>query len=468
MTRDRNETAAIEARLAASRDSIIATLGDFIRLPSVSTDPAFAGGITAAAEFVAAQLRTAGLSDVEIRPTAGHPVVTASWRGAPGQPTVLVYGHYDVQPPDPVAAWTSPPFEPTIRDGRLYGRGASDDKGPMLIPIMVVAAIIAETGRLPVNMIFLFEGEEEISSAHLEDFVVAHRDYLKADFALSADGAQWRADLPSVIVGSRGICALEVTVTGAGKDLHSGRHGGAIANPIQALTRLLASLHDDDGRVTVPGFYDALRPVSDADLAAIAAIPFDEAAYLASVGASEGTGEAGYTLLQRNWVRPTLEFNGIHGGYTGPGKKTVIPSFTSAKITCRLVPDQDPETIKEAIAGHLRAKAPKGVSVSVYLEPGGARPAAVTADHPGLILSEDILEDVLGRRPVRVRMGATIPIGEIFSRALGIDTIFFSFATADEDYHAPNEFFRLASFETGLVAWTRYLNSLPKIHQLAD
>jgi acetylornithine deacetylase/succinyl-diaminopimelate desuccinylase-like protein len=455
-----SQTASIEARLTRERDRIVGVLEDFVRIPSVSTDPAYATGIAAASEFVAAQLRNAGLTDVAICPTAGHPVVMASWRGAPGKPTVLVYGHYDVQPPDPLEAWTTPPFEPTIRDGRLYGRGASDDKGPMLIPIMVVAAIMAETGTLPVNMIFLFEGEEEISSAHLADFVTAHRDRLTADFALSADGAQWRADLPSVIVGSRGICALEVTVTGAAKDLHSGRHGGSVANPIQALIRLLASLHDEAGSVAVAGFYEDLRPVSEAELAAIAAIPFDEATYLASVGAPAGAGEAGYTLLQRNWVRPTLEFNGIHGGYTGVGKKTVIPSVASAKITCRLVPDQDPEAIKRAIAAHLEARAPQGVTVSVHLEPGGARSAAVADDHPGLILSEDVLEDVLGRRPLRVRMGATIPIGEIFRRVLGIDTIFFSFATSDEDYHAPNEFIRLANIEIGLIAWTRYLHAL--------
>ncbi len=430
------------------------------RSPASSTDPAYKLGIEQAASFVAERLRQAGMTDVAVRPTAGHPVVTASWRGAPGKPTVLVYGHYDVQPPDPIDMWKSPPFEASIRDNRLYARGAADDKGPMLIPIEVVAAYMAQEGRLPVNMVFLFEGEEEVGSAHLEPFVAANTELLKCDFALSADGAQWRADLPSVIVGSRGICALEVTVTGPGKDLHSGRHGGAVANPIQALAVLLAGLHDAKGTVAVEGFYDGATPVTSEELEAIGEIPFDERAYLDSIGVSEGAGEEGYTLLQRNWVRPTLEFNGISGGYTGAGKKTVIPSHASAKITCRLVPGQDPRRIPKLIEAHLKRHAPKGVRVDVHIEPGGASSYAIGGNHPGLALSEDVLEGVLGRRPVRVRMGATIPIGEVFKRVLGIDTVFFSFATVDEDYHAPNEFFRLSSLDQGLVAWARYLRRL--------
>jgi acetylornithine deacetylase/succinyl-diaminopimelate desuccinylase-like protein len=453
-------TATIEARLQAEMGRHVEILKDFVAIPSVSTDPAYREGIAAGSRFLADRLRQAGLADVAIHPTQGHPVVTASWRGAPGAPTVLVYGHYDVQPPDPLEAWTSPPFAAEIRDDRLYARGAADDKGPLLIPIAVAEAFLREEGRLPVNMVFLFEGEEEVSSAHLEGFVAANKALLAADFALSADGAQWRADLPSVIVGSRGICALEVSVSGPGKDLHSGRHGGAVANPIQALVKLLAGLHDEAGAVAVPGFYDGLEPVGEDEIAGIAAISFDEAAYLREVGAVEGVGEAGYTLLQRNWIRPTLEFNGIVGGYTGAGKKTVIPASASAKITCRLVPGQDPTRIVELVATHLERHAPRGTRVSVRREAGGTPAYAVRADHPGLALSEDVLEGVLGQRPVRVRMGATIPIGEIFHRVLGLDTVFFSFATVDEDYHAPNEFFRLSSYRTGMIAWARYLRRL--------
>ena len=403
---DSSATSAIEAYLNAEMPRHIEILKAFAAIPSVSTDPAFETGIGAGSHFVAARLQEAGLSEVKVHPTPGHPVVTAAWRGAPGRPTVLVYGHYDVQPPDPLPDWHSPPFTPEIRDNRLYARGAADDKGPMLIPIAVAEAFLRLEGALPVNMVFVFEGEEEVSSIHLEDFVRANQQLLAADFVLSADGAQWRADLPSVITGSRGICALEVVVHGPGKDLHSGRHGGAIANPVQALVKLLSGLHHADGSVAVAGFYDGLDPVSADELAAIAAIPFDEAAYLAQVGASAGAGEAGYTLLQRNWIRPTLEFNGISGGYAGPGKKTVIPASASAKITCRLVPGQIPERIAALVCAHLEAQAPQGTRVSASPEPGGARAYAVPGDHPALALSEDVLESVLGTRPVRVRMGA--------------------------------------------------------------
>ena len=450
----------VDSWLAERRDAIVEELKEFVRIPSVSTDPAYKSHVARAAEFVARKLAEAGLSDARVRATQGHPVVTASWRGAPGKPTVLVYGHFDVQPPDPLEAWKTPPFEPEIRDSRLYGRGASDDKGPMLIPIKVAEAFLACEGALPINMIFLFEGEEEVSSAHLEAFVVENRDYFAADFVLSADGAQWRADLPSVITGSRGICALEITVKGAAKDLHSGRHGGAVANPIQVLAKLIASLHDDAGRVAVPGFYESVVDLPQNELNEIAKLPWSEADYLASIGASAGVGEAGYSLLQRNWIRPTLEFNGISGGFAGPGKKTVIPAFSQAKITCRLVPDQEPEAIARLIARHVQSLAPLGVAVEIKIEPGGAAAYAVPLHHPGLTLAEAVLGEVTSVSPIRVRMGATIPIGGIFKRVLGLETVFFSFATSDEDYHAPNEFFRLSSLDLGLKAWRTYMDWL--------
>ena len=266
---------------------------------------------------------------------------------------------------------------------------------------------------------------------------------LAADFVLSADGAAWRVDLPTIAVASRGICALEVKVTGAAKDLHSGRHGGSVANPLQVLSRLLASLHDETGAVAVPGFYDSVRRPSADERRRLADIPFDEAAYLRSVGAPEGAGEAGWTMLERNWLRPTLELNGIWGGYSGPGSKTVIPSEAQAKITCRLVPDQAPAAMLDCIERHLRQACPPGVRLEVTREPGGAFPVAVPADHPGLRLAMQVLEETYGQKTLPVRMGATVPIGGIFRQRLGIETVFFSFATSDEDYHAPNEFFRL-------------------------
>jgi len=449
-----------ESFLSARRQATIAELMRFIEIPSVSTDPAHAQDVHQAAEFVAKRLIDAGIVDARVHPTAGHPVVTGSWRHAPGKPTILIYGHYDVQPPDPVAAWTSPPFVPVVRADRLFGRGASDDKGPMMIPIKVTEALLATEGALPVNVVFLFEGEEEVGSAHLGEFIEAQAALLAADFVLSADGAQWRADLPSVITGSRGLCALEIRLDTTGKDLHSGRHGGAIANPIQALVQLLASLHHADGSVAVAGFYDHVAEVAHGERALIAAIPFDESAYLQSVGASAADGETGYSLIERNWIRPTLEFNGIYGGYAGPGKKTVIPSHAGAKITCRLVPDQNPHTIANAIADHFRVRRTAAVRLTIDVEKGVAWPYAISPTHPGLVLAETILAEVTGKTPARVRMGATVPIGALFKRLLGINTVFFSFATADEDYHAPNEFFRLTSLDAGLTAWTRYFRAL--------
>jgi acetylornithine deacetylase/succinyl-diaminopimelate desuccinylase-like protein len=445
---------------ATQEEAILGTLRDFVAIPSVSTDPAYAADMRRGADFLAAHMRACGLENVAVRPTAGHPVVMADWLHAPGRPTILIYGHYDVQPPEPLAKWRTPPFEPSLTDGRLYGRGASDDKGPVIVALSAIAAFLRTEGKLPVNVKLLIEGEEEIGSAHLDAFVVEHAGALAADFVLSADGAAWRVDLPTIAVASRGICALELTVRGAEKDLHSGRHGGSVANPLQVLSRLLAGLHDETGAVAVPGFYDSVRPPSADERRALGEIPFDEAAYLRSVGAPEGAGEAGWTMLERNWLRPTLELNGIWGGYSGPGSKTVIPSEAHAKVTCRLVPDQAPEVILDAIERHLRRTCPRGVTLTVTREPGGAFPVAVPSDHPGLRLAMQVLEETYGRKTLLVRMGATVPIGGIFRQRLGLETVFFSFATSDEDYHAPNEFFRLERLRDGVQAWIRYLSLL--------
>jgi acetylornithine deacetylase/succinyl-diaminopimelate desuccinylase-like protein len=446
------------------REAVLRHLTDFVAIPSVSTDPAYSADVARAAAFLCERLTASGLEHAAVRPTEGHPVVTADWLHAPGAPTLLVYGHYDVQPPDPVAAWASPPFSATVRDGRLYGRGVSDDKGPLLVALTAFEALLAATGRLPVNVKFLVEGEEEMGSANLEPFVAAHAEELRADFVLSADGAMWRADLPTVTVASRGLCALDVTVRGAGKDLHSGRYGGIVANPIQALARLLASLHREDGGVAVEGFYDRVRPLSNAARAEIGAIPFDEAAFLRGLGAPGGAGEAGFSLLERNWVRPTLEFNGISGGYAGAGGKTVIPASAGAKISCRLVPDQDPHAILDAIERHLQAHCPPGVTVETHRHAGVSQPYAIAEDHPALRRAIDVLTELYGQTARPVRMGASIPIGEIFARRLGIDTVFFSFSTADEDYHAPNEFFRLARVWEGIAAWVAFLERTGREH----
>jgi len=454
-------TADVEAHLAARVERYLAELCDFCAIPSISAQPAHQPDIERAARFAADRLARAGLADVAVHPTAGHPVVTAAWRGDDRLPTVLVYGHYDVQPPEPLDAWQSPPFEPTVRADRLYARGASDDKGPLLIPIVVAEAFLAMRGSLPVNLKFLIEGEEETGSPHLETAVGGLSDLLAADLVLSADGAMWRADLPSVIVASRGLLALDLTVEGAARDLHSGRHGGSAPNPLVALAALVAGLHDPDGRVAVAGFYAGIRPPDPAILRTIEAIGFDAGRYFAEIGARlPDPLPSGAELLRRQWLEPTLELNGVTGGYAGAGTKTVIPARAGAKITCRLVAGQDPDRVFDALRRHLEQSCPAGFGLEITRHGRGSAAAALPPDLPALGVVEDVLEGLYGVRPRRVAMGATIPIGGIFRRTLGIETVFFSFSTADEDFHGPNEFFRLKSFRDGLVAWARVLEAI--------
>ena len=457
--------AEVLAHLKTHHDRILDELIEFATIPSVSTDPAHAADMRAAATWVADALAAAGPLTVRTIDTPGNPVVYGEWLGAPGKLTVLVYGHYDVQPPDPLEKWQTPPWTPTVRDGRLYARGVSDDKGPMLIPIKVAEAFFAVTGALPVNVKFMFEGEEEIGSRHLEAFIEQHEDLLAADVVLSADGAMWRINEPSLTVASRGLAGLELTLTGASKDLHSGRHGGGVANPLHAMARLIASLHESNGRVAVAGFYDRVRELSAAERAAIAALPFDEPAYLEQVGASEGVGEPGYTTLERQWTRPTLEVNGLWGGYEGPGQKTVIPSEAHAKITCRLVPDQDPDEIITLVTRHLEAHVPPGTRLSIAPADHGSRAAHIATDHFALKAADAALHAVYGVHPLVVRMGGTVPISELFQRHMGLDTVFFSFSTADEDYHAPNEFFRVHRLHEGLEAWARCWDLLGEVRR---
>ena len=450
---------AVSAYLQANRERILAELVEFVSIPSVSTDPAYAEGVQQAAAWVADKLNAAGPLNARVIPTAGHPLVYGEWLGRPGAPTIIVYGHYDVQPPDPLGRWTTPAFEPTIRDGRLYGRGVSDDKGPMLIPIKVAEAFFAVEGRLPVNVRFLFEGEEESGSVQLDRFIRERGDLLQADFVLSADGAMWRIDEPSITVSSRGLAGLELTVRGANKDLHSGRYGGAVANATHALARLIASLHDD-GRVAVAGFYDDVEVVSDEERASYTRLGFDEAAFQAGLGVPALVGEPGYTTLERLWIRPTIEVNGLGGGYQGPGGKTVVPSEAFAKLTCRLVANQDPDDIQAKVEAHLNAHLPPGVTLTVNRDTHGALPYRIPAGHVGLQVAEMALRQVYGVPPLYVRMGGTIPVSESFKRYRDLDTVFFSFSTADEDYHAPNEFFRLHRLDEGLQAWAAYWQAL--------
>ncbi len=454
-------TPKIEGWLADHDAETIETLKAFCRIPSVSTDPAFAGDVRAAAAFVADRLREAGVPVVDTIETGGHPCIFAEWVVDPAKPTILIYGHYDVQPPDPLDKWQSPPFEPTIRNDRLYARGASDDKGSLLIPLVVTRAFAQNAGQPPLNLKFLIEGEEESGSPHFAPTVAAMADRLACDLVVSADGAMWRAELPSISVASRGMVAMELTVTGAGKDLHSGRHGGSAPNPVRALARMLASLHDDAGQVTVPGFADDATPPDPAIADAIATVGFDVGGYFDAIGAPRPDPlPSGIDLLTRQWLIPTLEYNGIFGGYTGAGTKTVIPSDATVKITCRIVAGQTPDGVFTAIRDHLQSVLPTGYGMELRRHGPGSAAFSVDPDLPGMKVAEDVLEDILGARPLRVAMGATIPIGAVFKEHLGVGTVFFSFSTSDEDYHAPNEFYRLSNLRRGQIAWARLFDRL--------
>lgn len=452
-------TDPVLAHALEQRETLLARLAAFVAHPSVGADPACADGMEAARRFLETRLSEAGFSNLQrlVAPDgSGQPAIYAEWLGAEGAPTLIVYGHYDVQPPDPLDLWHSPPFEATIRDGRLYGRGVSDDKGPMLIALEALIAFLEVEGRLPANVRVFLEGEEETGSPSLAPILSAHCELLQADAVLSADGARWRADLTTINVGNRGNGGFEITVRTAAKDLHSGRYGGVVPNALHVLAGLVAGLRDAEGRIVVAGFLDGVEDPSPEDRAAIAAIPFDEAALMAQLDTAPA-GEPGYSFLERLWLRPTLEVNGMWGGYTGAGGKTVIPNTAHAKFTMRLVPGQDPERVRDAVLRHLRASCPPGATLTVTDERGWSGAYAVPDAHPLLLAAEEALQETTGDRPIRVRIGATLPLTEIVLGTLGLDTVMFSFSTADEDYHAPNEFLRLSAIDEGLAAWVALL-----------
>ena len=450
-------TDPVLARALSQRDTLRARLEALVACPSVGADPARAEGMEAARRLIEAHLAETGFANLQrLRHGQGQPALYAERLDAPGRPTLLVYAHYDVQPPEPLDRWSSPPFEATEREGRLYGRGVSDDKGPMLIALEALAAFAEVERRLPVNVKLLIEGEEETGSASLPGLLSAHRELLEADAVLSADGARWRPDLVSLNTGSRGNGGFEIRVRTAEKDLHSGRYGGIAPNALHVLARLVAALHDEHGRIAAPGFYDGIEAPSLAEREEIAAIPADMDAHLAEVG-TVPRGEAGFSTLERLWLRPTLDVNGLWGGHTGAGSKTVIPCEAQAKITMRLVPGQRPERARDAVLAHLRARLPAGAELELVEDRGWSGAYAVPPGHPLLAAAEDALEVTTGTRPRRVRIGATLPLTDVVAATLGLDTVMFSFATSDEDFHAPNEFLRLASIDEGLAAWVEIL-----------
>jgi len=435
-------------------------LVDFVRIPSVSAAPAHIPDVVAAGNWVVKRLQAAGMDNVRMMPTEGHPVVYADWLHAPGKPTILIYGHFDVQPAEPFDLWQTPPFEPEVRDNKVWGRGASDDKGGMLIPILSVEAMLKTKGRLPVNVKMFFEGQEEIGSPHLPQFIKANSAMLKADMIFSADGSQWSEDQPNLITGLKGLVAAEITVSGAKGDQHSGQQGGGIANPIQGLAQIIASMKGTNGKITVPGFYDDVIDLTVEDRAAFARIPFDEAAYIAELGIPDVFGEEGYTTRERLWGRPTLEMNGIWGGWQGSGIKTVLPAEAHAKITCRLVANQKPDAIFDLLRAHIDAACPKGLRVSVTRLAGSADPFLVPAGHNASTTAAEVLAEVYGKAPYITRTGGSIPVMTMLLKELGVHATVFAFGMNDENLHAPNEFFRLSNFRTGQTAYCKLMERL--------
>ena len=436
------------AYIAANRDRFLAELFEFLRIPSVSADPAYAGSVRQAAEWVADHLRKAGADAVRLEETAGFPIVYGEKFIGTHAPTVLVYGHYDVQPADPLNLWDNPPFEPIIKDEKIYARGACDDKGQVFMHIKAFEAMMA-SGALACNVKFMIEGEEEVGSDHLGLFVTQNKALLAADVILISDTAIIANDIPSIDVGLRGLSYMEVAVQGPNRDLHSGVYGGAVANPINTLCQMIASLHDEFNHITIPGFYDQVLDVSDADRDAMAKTPFDLPAYQQDLGIKAVDGEKGYSTIERASIRPTLDVNGIWGGYTGEGAKTVLPSMAYAKISMRLVPNQSSEEITALFTKHFESIAPKGVSVKVKAHHGGEAYLMPT-DSIAFQAASEALATTFGKQPVPTRGGGSIPIVALFEKELGIKSILMGFGLDTDAIHSPNEHYGLFNFYKGI------------------
>ena len=442
--------AAVTEYVEAHRDRLLAELFDFLRLPSISTDPERASDVRAAADFVADALTRAGLA-AEVHSTARHPVVTAASPHVPGAPTVLVYGHYDVQPPDPLELWRHDPFDPTLEDGAIVARGASDDKGQVFAHVKAVEALRDLHGGLPLNVRFVVEGEEEIGSPNLAAFLRAHVDALRADVAVVSDGAMVAPGTPTLTYGLRGLAYVTVRVKAADRDLHSGAYGGGVPNALLALATLLASLKDAEGRVLVDGFYDAVVEVSDEERTRLAQVPFDRDAFMRGAGVRATPGEAGRELLERLWARPTLDVHGLGGGFVGAGSKTVIPAEGIAKVSCRLVPDQDPEVVVAQLRRHLEAAAPEGVEVEVVAE-GLGHPVITPLGHDAVRRTAGALERVWGAPVVYARSGGSIPVVVELERILGAAPVLLDMGLEDDRLHAPNEKFDVVNYLQGIRA----------------
>ncbi len=441
------------------QDRFLDELKEFLKIKSVSADSAFKSEITRCADFVKNHLDSIGLNNVEIIQTSGYPVVYAETDIDPTKKTILLYGHYDVQPPDPLDLWETPPFEPSIRDGQLFARGVSDDKGQVFCHIKAIEAWLRTEGKLPVNIKIIIEGEEEIGSPSLQPFLNQYKEKLSADIALVSDTPMIGLNQPSICFSLRGLLYLELTITSAGTDLHSGQHGGAVPNAILGATQIIHALKDASNKVTIPGFYDDVEELSPALKEEIRSLPYSEKEYLDSIGASHLSGEAGYTAYEQRWFRPTLDCNGIYGGYTGEGAKTVIPSKTTIKLSMRLVSKQNPYDIFEKFKAFLPQITPKGYHVDIHSH-SFAFPAQINPEHPAVKAGLTALEKAFGVKAKRQGEGGTIPVVADFKQILGLETVLMGFNLPDDRIHAPNERFSLYNFFKGITASSYFFKEL--------
>jgi acetylornithine deacetylase/succinyl-diaminopimelate desuccinylase-like protein len=450
---------ALRRFLDATKEARVEAFKALLRIPSVSGLPEHAADCLAAAEFVAADLRAAGMEHVEVCETGGHPVVYADWLHAAGKPTVLVYAHYDVQPVDPVDLWESPPFVPVVKEGKMLARGAADDKCHVSMHTRAVEALMKTRGALPVNLKFVIEGEEESSSIHLDDWLGNNRERLTADFAVISDTGFFEGNLPAITIGLRGLVYFQLDVTGSRVDLHSGGYGGAVGNPVNALCQIVAALKGSDGRVKVPGFYDDVVDMAPLDKQAFASLPFDEKEYIESIGVPGLTGEPGFTTLERLGARPTFDVCGIWGGFEGDGPKTIIPAHAHAKLSFRLVANQDPEKVFGLIARYVEAVAPKSVRYSIQ-RLGDGKPSLTPIDNPATQAAARAIEATFGAPPLYIREGGSVPVCASFESILGLSTVLFGFTPPDGQFHAPNEWMWMSNYETGIEAIARYWDEI--------
>ncbi|HVB38962.1 MAG TPA: dipeptidase [Vicinamibacterales bacterium] len=441
------------------RDRYLDELKAFLAIPSISALPAHAGDVRRCADWCADEMRRVGLQNVRLIDTPGNPVVYGDWLGAPGAPTMLFYGHYDVQPVDPVDLWESPPFEATVRDGELYARGAADDKGQVFMHLKAIEAYMKQNGRLPVNVKMILEGEEEIGSDNLDDFVRAHRQELKADVVVISDSPMFDRGIPSICYGLRGLAYFQIDLRGTKTDLHSGSFGGAVANPAYVLATMIAQMKDKAGRIRIPGFYDDVRELSEAERAEFKKLPFNETKYRKELGAPKLFGERGFSTLERVWGRPTLEVNGLLSGFTGEGAKTVIPAVAMAKISMRLVPDQDPDKVAQRFEEYVRKIAPKTVELK-FTRMHGGKPWMTSFDNPFVQAAGRAIERGFGKEPVFTREGGSIPVVSTFQQELGIPSVLFGVGLPDENAHAPNEKIDLGNFHNGVIASAYFYQEL--------